>query len=201
MAIITISRQIGAGETSVAPALAERLGWECVDNKILDREVEETGIKMPYVVHYDEHAPGLLESWSHPLEAQRYFEALKRIMKEYAKGSGLVIVGRGGNFILRDADALHVRLVADIWFRIQRVMAVRWVNEGPAREIIVQNDHDRAAFHRHYFKADWNDPLNYHVVLNTSRLGIEQTIETLARMARERWNDIQESEGEDTGKR
>jgi len=190
--IITISRQIGAGETTIAPAVAERLGWECVDNKILDREVEETGIKMPYVAHYDEHAPGLLESWQHPHEAEKYFFALKRILEEYAAQGNVVLVGRGGNFILKDADALHVRLIADMAFRIQRVMKIRWVNEGPAREIIRQNDHDRAAFHRHYFKADWHDPLNYHLVLNTSRLGIEGVIETLVMVARKRWSGQEE---------
>ncbi len=187
MGIITISRQIGAGETTIAPAVAERLGWECIDNKLLDREVEETGITLPYGVHYDEHAPGLLESWQHPHEAEKYFHALKRIMEEYAQKGNVVIVGRGGNFILKDADALHVRLVADMPFRIQRVMEVRWVNEGPAKEIIRQNDHDRAAFHRRYFKADWNDPLNYHLVLNTSRLSIPGVIETLVAAAQARW--------------
>lgn len=187
MGIITISRQIGAGETTIAPAVAERLGWECVDSKILDREVEETGIKLPYIVHYDEHAPGLLESWQHPHEAEKYFHALKRIIEEYAAKGNVVIVGRGGNFILKEADALHVRLIADMSFRILRVMEIRWVNEGPAHEIIRQSDHDRAAFHRHYFKANWHDPLHYHMVLNTSRLGIEGVIETLVAAARVRW--------------
>jgi cytidylate kinase len=187
MGIITISRQIGAGETTIAPAVAERLGWECIDNKILDREVEETGIKLPYVVHYDEHAPGLLESWRHPHEAEKYFYALKRIMEEYAARGNVVIVGRGGNFILKDHDALHFRLIADMPFRIERVMQVRWVNEGPAREIIRQNDHDRAAFVRHYFKADWDDPIHYHAVLNTSKLGIETIIERMVAAARTRW--------------
>jgi cytidylate kinase len=189
MGVITISRQIGAGETSIAPAVAEQLGWECIDNKLLDREVEETGVTLPSVTHYDEHVPGLLESWQHPHEAEKYFHALRRIVEEYAAKGNVVIVGRGGNFILEEAEALHVRLVADMAFRIQRVMEIRWVNEGPAREIIRQTDHDRAAFHRHYFKADWEDPLRYHMVLNPSRLGIEGAIETLVAAARVRWGE------------
>ncbi len=194
MGIITISRQIGAGETTIAPAVAERLGWECIDHKILDREVEETGIKLPYVVHYDEHAPGLLESWQHPQEAERYFHALTRIMKEFADQDNVVIVGRGANFILKEYDALHFRLVADMAFRIRRVMEVRWVNEGPAREIIRQSDHDRAAFHRHYFKADWDDPLHYHAVLNTSKLGIEATIERILAAAELHWPELEKEQ-------
>src|SRR5204863_2190937 len=122
--IITISRQIGAGETTVAPAVAERLGWECMDHKILDRQVEETGIELPFVVHHDERAPGLLEAWRHPKESEIYFQALQRIMAEIAEKGNVVVVGRGGNFLIDRTDALHVRLVADMSCRIPRVMQV-----------------------------------------------------------------------------
>jgi cytidylate kinase len=195
MGIITISRQIGAGETTIAPRLSERLGWECIDNKLLDREVEETGIKLPYVVHFDEHAPGLLDSWQHPHESERYFDALKRIMGEYADKGNVVLVGRGGNFILNERDALHIRLIADLDFRIRRVMEIRWVNEGPARDIIRQSDHDRAAFFRHYFKVDWADPVQYHAVLNTSQLGMDGVVDLLAAAAHSRWDTPTEDSG------
>jgi cytidylate kinase len=187
MGIITISRQIGAGETTIAPAVAERLGWETLDHKILDRQVEEAGATLPRVAHYDERAPGVIETWRHPIEPQKYFQALKRVMREIAARGNVIVVGRGGNFLLAEPGALHVRLVADLAFRIQRVMELRWVNEGPAREIIEKCDRERAAFVRHYFDADVNDPLHYDMVLNTSRLGIEGVIETLTNEARRRW--------------
>jgi cytidylate kinase len=187
MGIITISRQIGAGETAVAPAVAERLGWECIDKKLLDREVEETGVTIPYVVHDDEHVPGLVESLQHPRGGDKYFHAVKRIVREFGDRGNIVIVGRGTNWLLRKYDALHIRLVADMRFRIQRVMEYRWVNEGPARQIIHQSDHDRAAFHRRYFKADWDDPLQYHLVLNTSELGIDAAVDIVVGAARSRW--------------
>lgn len=192
MGIITISRQIGAGETTIAPAVAERLGWECIDRQILDREVEETGLALPYVVHYDERIPGKIEAWRHPHEAEKYFAALKRILEEYAQRGNVVIVGRGANFILQDHDALHFRLIADMPFRIRRVMEVRWVNEGPAREIIAQSDREKAEFIRHYFHAEWDDPVHYHAVLNTSRLGIETIIERMVAAAKARWGETEE---------
>src|SRR5262249_14197338 len=144
-----LAHEVASVEETVAKLQAQPLPESVI------REVEETGITMPYVVHYDEHAPGLLETWQHPHEAEKYVHALKRIMEEYAAKGNAILVGRGAHFILKDADALHIRLVADMSYRIQRVMEVRWVNEAPAKEIIRQNDHDRAAFHRHYFRADW----------------------------------------------
>lgn len=188
MGIITISRQIGAGETTIAPAVAAKLGWECIDKQILDREVEETGITLPYLVHYDERSPGKVEHGRSPGEPEKYFYALKRIMEDFARKGNVVIVGRGANFILKDLDALHFRLIADLPYRVKRVMEVRWVNEGPARDIIAQSDRDRADFVRHYFKTDVNNPEHYHAVLNTSMMGIETVIERMVAVARDRWN-------------
>ncbi len=188
MGIITISRQIGAGETTIAPKVAEELGWDCVDRQILDRELEETGIALPYLVHYDERIPDKEDARAHPEQAARYFAALTRIIREYADRGNVVIVGRGANFILKDYDALHFRLIADLPFRIRRVMEVRWVNEKPAREIIAQSDRERKEFIRHYFHADWEDPVHYHAVLNTSKLGIETVVARIVAAARDRWH-------------
>jgi cytidylate kinase len=187
LGIITISRQIGAGETAIAPAVAERLGWECIDKTLLDREVEETGVAMPYVMHHDEHVPGFVESWQHPREAAKYFGAVKRVVREFADRGNIVIVGRGATWLLDKYDALHVRLIADMGFRLDRVMENRWVNEGPAREIIRQSDRDKAAYYRHFFDLDWSDPLHYHLVLNSSKLGIARTVDGLVAAARLRW--------------
>jgi cytidylate kinase len=187
MGIITISRQIGAGETTIAPAVAEALGWKCIDHQILDRQVAQTGASLPRITHFDEYAPGLIESWTHPNEAERYFRALKSIVAEYAESGNVVLVGRGGGVLLSGSDSLHVRLIADLPFRLLRVMEIRWASEHRAREIIQQNDHDRAAFHRKFLDADWNDPLQYDLVIPTSRLGIDRAIDTLVSIAKSRW--------------
>lgn len=188
MGIITISRQIGAGETAIAPVVSKKLGWECVDKQILNKEVENTGVKLPYIVHFDERVPEKSEEPPNLKDHEIYFKALQGIIKEYADKGNVVIVGRGANFILRDYDALHYRLIADLPFRIHRVMETRWVNEGPARYIIEENDKDRSAFIRRYFHADWEDPIHYHAVLNTSKLDIDTVVERIVTMAQSKWN-------------
>jgi|YelNatPaOPRAMG01_1025707.scaffolds.fasta_scaffold05657_11 cytidylate kinase len=188
MGIITISRQIGAGEAVVAKSVADKLGWECVDKQILNKEVEDTGINLPYIVHFDERVPQKDEEPPNLKDHEIYIKALQKIIREFADKGDVVIVGRGANFILKDYDALHFRLIADLPYRIQRVMETRWVNEGPARYIIEQNDKDRASFIRRYFHADWEDPVHYHAVLNTSKLGLETVVERIVSAAKSRWN-------------
>lgn len=51
MDIITASRELGAGETTIVPALAARLGWQMANQSILDREAKITGSTLPYAVH------------------------------------------------------------------------------------------------------------------------------------------------------
>ncbi|HTU92773.1 MAG TPA: cytidylate kinase-like family protein, partial [Gemmataceae bacterium] len=102
----------------------------------------------------------------------RYFEALEQLMKELAERGNVLLVGRGGNRFLRDrSDAFHVRLVAEMETRVRRVMEHRWLREEGARQLIAQSDSQRRRFHESYFNCDWADPLEYHLTVNSGRLG------------------------------
>ncbi len=70
MGIITLSRQIGAADTTIAPAVAERLWVESVDNQTLDRQVEQTGFILPDAPHDNERHPEEIEAWL-AVEARR----------------------------------------------------------------------------------------------------------------------------------
>jgi cytidylate kinase len=93
-------------------------------------------------------------------------------MKELAERGNVLLVGRGGNFFLRDRPAaFHVRLVAPPEVRLRRVMEHRWLREKPARQLIAQSDAGRRSFCESYFGADWTSPLEYHLTVNSGRLG------------------------------
>jgi cytidylate kinase len=103
---------------------------------------------------------------------QRYFEAMGKLMNELAVRGDVLLVGRGGSRFLRDRPrAFHVRLVAPMAERLRRVMEHRWLREGPAKKLIAESDTQRRRFYEDYFGADWTDPLEYHVTVNSGRLG------------------------------
>jgi cytidylate kinase len=182
MGIVTISRLIGAGETSIAPALAARLGWQVADQGIMNRESEITGISLPHALHWDEHDPSLIDRL-HGYGAQfaSFLQSSRQVMQELAAQDNVVIIGRGGNFLLRGhPNALHVRLIADMPYRISRVMEVRWIDESAARDVIAKNDRNAALFHRHVFRADPNDPMLYDIVLRTDILGNDRAVDLIA---------------------
>jgi cytidylate kinase len=182
MGVITISRQLGAGETSVAPALAERLGWRLVDQSVMDRECEITGVSIPQALRWDERDPSLIDK-IHGLGSEylSFLKSSRQVMHELAAKGNVIIIGRGGNFLLRaNPDTLHVRLIADLPYRVKRVMEVRWTAEHLASNLIAKNDRNAALFYKHVFHADPNDSLLYDVVLRTDILGVDKAVKMIA---------------------
>jgi cytidylate kinase len=170
--VLTLARELGAGDTGFAPTLASRLGLKVYDRELLEQEALRLGVTQEQLEQVDEQPSGLFQRWRPGSLYQRYFEALGQLMQELAARGGVVLVGRGGSRFLRDhPGAFHVRLVAAPEVRVRRVMEHRWLREGPARQLIAQSDSRRRRFYEGAFGADWADPLEYHVTVNSGRLG------------------------------
>lgn len=170
--VLTLARELGAGDTGFAPTLAERLGLRVYDRELLEQEAIRLGVSEAEVEQVDEQPVGIFERFRPGSLYQRYFDALQQLMKELADRGEIILVGRGGSHILGErASAFHVRLVAAFDVRLRRVMEHRWLGEGPARQLITQSDDGRRRFYESYFGADWSSPLEYHLTVNTGRLG------------------------------
>jgi cytidylate kinase len=170
--VLTLSRELGAGDTGFAPTLAERLGLRAYDRELLEQEATRLGVTEAELEKVDEQPAGIFHRFLPGSLHQRYFEALGRLMNDLAARGNVVLVGRGGSRFLRNhAGAFHVRLVALPEVRVRRVMEHRWLREAPARQLIAQGDAQRRRFYEDYFGADWSDPLEYHLTVNSGRLG------------------------------
>jgi cytidylate kinase len=80
---------------------------------------------------------------------------------------------------------LHVRLVASKEFRIRVAIERRGVDPAQAVRVVEETDRSRRRFHKEFYGRDWDDPTNYHMVLNTERLGFEGAAGVIAERARE----------------
>ncbi|MEO7474664.1 MAG: cytidylate kinase family protein, partial [Gemmatimonadales bacterium] len=82
--------------------------------------------------------------------------------------------GRAAPAVLaREAAALHVRLVAPRPFRIQAAAERLGRPAEEAAAVMDECDEMRERYSREYYRRDWNDPVNFHMVLNTGALGFE----------------------------
>jgi cytidylate kinase len=169
--VLTLSRELGAGERGFPPPLAERLGLKLYDRELLEQEAVRLGVTETELDQVDEQPAGIFQRFRPGSLHQRYFDALGQLMLELAAPGDALLVGRGGSRFLRDhPGAFHVRLVAPLEARVRRVMEHRWLREAPARQLIAESDGQRRRFYHDYFGADWSDPLEYHLTVNSGRL-------------------------------
>ncbi len=170
--VLTISRELGAGETQFPAALAERLGMRAYDRELLEEEAVRLGVPETEIEKIDERAAGIFQRFRPGSIYQRYIETLGQIVKQLADRGDVILVGRAGNSLLRDDPrAFHVRLVAQMAVRLRRVMEYRWVREGVAKKLVAESDSQRRNFYESYFGVDWASPLEYHITVNSGRLG------------------------------
>jgi cytidylate kinase len=185
--VLTLSREFGAGDQGFAPPLAERLGLHVCDREMLEQQAIRLGVPEAALERIDEQVAGVFERLRPGGLSQRYFQALGQLTREMAARGDVLLVGRGGCWFLRDhPTAFHVRLIATMATRLRRVMEYRWVRENVAQKLIAQSDEQRRAFGQNYFGANGCDPLEYHVTVNSGRLG-PLAVDLVALAAQRHW--------------
>jgi cytidylate kinase len=187
--VLTLARELGAGDTGFAPTLAARLSLRAYDRELLEQEAVRLGVSEAELEKIDEQPAGIFQRFRPGSIYHRYFETLGQIMKDLANQGDVLLVGRGGSHFLQEhRRAFHVRLVAPMPVRLHRVMEHRWLRQGPAQKLIAQSDDQRTHFYQDYFGASWSDPLEYHMTVNSGRLG-PSAVDLIAFTAECYWND------------
>src|ERR1700730_7179387 len=203
MAVITIGRQIGAGGSSVGRILAGKLGADFLDSHLIDEvaerlqlpkeeveaEEEQTGSLMGRLLlalgaaNTEPMIPPEASAWSPPnadpvFDTRRaVLQLTQQVIKEAARGDNVVIVGRGGAYILRDhPGALHVFLRADVAVRVKTIMEREKKTEEEARRRMKLADENWTAYIKQVYGHDRNLAPHYDLVLDTGRLGYDATI-------------------------
>jgi CMP/dCMP kinase len=87
----------------------------------------------------------------------------------------VIIIGRGGSIITAKLpDVLHVRLVAPLDKRIAHACEAHGMTETDARAFCLREDRGRKRYLEKYFHADNNDPLHYHLIINTGVVSYDE---------------------------
>ena len=190
MAILTIARRYGSGGREIGQAIAEQLNYEYVDRKKILDDMREEGKKWEELAkHFDENYPNIWEryDWSF-----RGFAALNQsYFLNYALKDNTVIMGRGGNFLLKGIPyALRVRIIAPIEKRIEKVMEREGVNSENARLLIEKADREMAGAIYLIYGKDWDNPGEYEMVFNTGVQTADEIITSIkdALFKKEKYN-------------
>lgn len=203
--LITISREFGAGGSELANALGTWLGWPVLDHDLVHRVAERLELDDRTVERFDEHPPSVMariatvliipqpDMYSFPPaeglpSPDAIASAARAVAEEAAKSLPLVVVGHGAQCLFGGRpDALHVRVIAPLDARIDRVRARMSIGAAAAATLVRRADQDRRAYLQRYFHQDWRNELLYSLQVNTGALSIAEaaTVVTSAIQARE----------------
>jgi hypothetical protein len=130
------------------------------------------------------YMPTEMYPWEIPIDDKLYLKTLRGVIIELAKSQTIVIRGRGSQFILKDfPGAFHVLVVAPLDLRVNRVMERMKLDEEKAKNEIKRSDSNHHEFLRRYFHAEPENPLDYHIVLNTERISLQEAASVVVNAA------------------
>ena len=208
MAVITITRQYGAGGSLVAQRVAEDLGWTVIDNEFVGEVAKRAGLPAETVAAREERGPSLLERLSRTLavsapemfipvasttgepDEEALLHVTERVIAEAAAHGRVVLVGRGATGYLATAreaaQALHAYIVAPRDVRIRTIMSRLAVAEDEAGKAVHDVDAARERYLEQHYGRRRDDASNYHVVVNTAWLGYDGAAGLIVELARRR---------------
>jgi len=195
VAVVTITRQFGAGGSRVAELVARSLGWTVVDREFVEEVARRAGLPAEEVAARQERAPSLMERLVRTLACaspevyvpaaaagaperaeERIVRLNEHVILESAVAGRAVLVGHGARFVLARAgreDALHTYVVAPREVRVRTIMERQSLAEPDAARTLDATDADRDRYVERWYGRRRQDPANYHLVLNTGWLGYD----------------------------
>lgn len=205
MSVITISRMYGSGGSEVAARVAEALGWQLLDNALVDAVAQRLGVTAADVEAVEEKVPSLVQRLADamaytspelapaaaeapmPPSDEQVLEVTKRIIGEAVQAGNVVLVGRGAQSMLAAReDAVHVFCYAPREALVDRVMRRRAISREDAAREVDETNADREHYVKAHWKRKWKAHENYHLCLNTAWLGIDGAVELVLTAARSR---------------
>src|SRR3982075_1352151 len=186
MPVITIGRQFGAGGTTVGGMLARELNVDLLESRIIDEVAHRLQLPKEEVEAEDEQPGSLLArllvalgsasteplippeaaAWPPPNSDPTFdtrkavLQITQHVIEEAARAGNVVIVGRGGAYILRDfPGVLHIFLRAATSARVKTVLTrFKITSEDEARKRIKQADENWTAYIKQVYGHDRNHP-------------------------------------------
>ncbi|HEX4035949.1 MAG TPA: cytidylate kinase-like family protein [Solirubrobacteraceae bacterium] len=203
MTVITISSAYGALGSEVGHAVAAALDAPFLDRAIPVEVASKLAVPLEEAESRDEALAGFLDrllgtfvimgsvyGGAAPppggiLDEQAFRNATEETIRTHAASGSAVILGRAGMLVLADLPrVLRTRLSGPVDARVAQAVARYGLSEDEARRQQRDNDGARAAWVARFYGKDVADPSLYDVVLNATKLGVDECAELIVAAAR-----------------
>jgi cytidylate kinase len=177
MNAITVTRDYGAGGYEVAHRLAEVLGWELLDRELLHQAAAVEHLSDAELERLDEKAVSLADRFRLHPPHQQYIHGLTEAARRAAERGKVVLVGRGtGQLLAEHANVLHLRLVAPLDWRAERMARKEGWSLEQARARCAEQDRTRERFNRYFFGDAPFQSWRYHLTFHTGRVPLDDVV-------------------------
>ena len=180
--VITISREFGAKGAELATRLGKKMGFKVWDKEILDVISERLDSSPEYLQVLDENTRNILEDtifgfMNHKGTNLNYQIYLVKAIRAIEDQGNSIIVGRAANFICRNPNSMHIRIVCPLEERVKRYAAVHEIPIKQSRVLVQQKDLERENFTLFNFNKEVEQASHYDLVINSARFSMKEIVE------------------------
>ena len=194
--VITIGREFGSGGKYIGERLAEELNLKLYDKELLSKVAEESGMDLDVLEEIDEkQEQSFWYSFATSLYSQESLETLgeipsnekifieqSKIIEDLAEKDDCIIIGRCSNIILKNKpNVLNIFVYSsELDFKVQRKMKYGdFENVLEVIKTIERVDRERQTYYNYFTKSDWGDRNNYDLMIDTSKIGVENSVKLI----------------------
>ena len=203
--VVNIGRQLGSGGRVIGEKLAGRLGISFYDKELINLASKESGLCKEFFEKADEKPSqtivggffgarfSLFSETSMPyanyLSNDALFKIQSDVIRKLAAERSCLFVGRCADYILRDHPrVVNVFISASIEDRIDRVCEQTNTTPEEAKDLIHRADKKRSEYYNYYSYKTWGKAETYHLCIDSSVLGIDDTVLFIEEFVRRKLN-------------
>ena len=202
--VITIARQFGSGGKNIGYRLADELGIRAYSREILKLASDDSGINEAMFNEVDERLKNtplfrimrkykgeLIPPESEDfLSNQNLFNYQAKIIKDLAEEGPCVIIGRCGDYVLKDFPGLvRLFIYASPEYNRRQVIERGAYSGKDVDKHISKIDKYRSDYYHYYTGQEWTDVRNYDLCLNSEYLGNEGCVRVIKDYIRTRFGE------------
>lgn len=183
--IVSIGREVGSGGREIGEMIAKHYNIPLIDKNILEEIAEKKQVEAEHLKDIDKKYvtpifKRTVRGFSSSVQDNLYLLQFEHLQEKAKRGESFVIVGRCGEDVLKEYDALvSIFVLGDKEVKRERIMRLYDKNEFTAERLMHEKDTERKRYHNSFCEGKWGDSRNYDISINSSVLGIEKTAEFL----------------------
>lgn len=195
--VITIEREYASGGREIGRAVAAELGIPCYGREILQLAAERIGASPEYMEGLEERPTNSLlytlslmsrmssmEREGATTEAKLHLAEIEVIRELGARGNCVLVGRRAGAVLGERRNALRVFVYADFEARRRRATEVYRDDPKQVEAVLRRADKRRVAYYNSYMEQTWDDRGNYHLMLDSGKLGLDGSVKLIVQAAR-----------------